>query len=313
MVSWAYHQNAFVPLDQVSIALNDVGFAMGVTVTDQCRTYGQRPFRLQDHLNRFARSCQLCGVHCPVTLAELEKIIGEVLERNVQQSAAGVDWSIVWLATPGEVGSFLGQPGTVRDAKPRLTVYGFPVDHNRFEQFERDGVELRIPKTVTSPAGTVVHPHAKQRSRLHWWLAEGTVKHTHPHAQALLLDGDGYVTECASSNFLMVKRGEVFSPRRSRILPGVSLLVVEELCRENGIRFIEGDLREDDLEQAEEAFVSSTPFGIAPVGNLCGRQLALDGAVYGRLQSAWQRMVQRFIADQVKSGRSGFVHRQQCC
>ncbi|MFT3879539.1 MAG: aminotransferase class IV [Gemmatales bacterium] len=288
---WAYHDGAFKPLDQVSIALNDVGFVMGVTVTDQCRTYGQQPFRLDDHVRRFYRSCELCGVACPVQRSELERIIGEVLWRNVPLELPGVEWSIVWFATPGVVGSFLGQPGTVRDASPRLTVYAFPIDAGRFADYYERGAELRLARKVTSPPASVIHPHAKQRSRLHWWLAEGEVKHQYPTASAFLLDAEGYVTETASCNVLLVRDGEVLSPRRSRILPGVSLLVVEELCTKERIRFREADLKEADLATAEEAMICSTPFGIAPVGLLEGRRLAIDGGVFMRLWGAWLRLV----------------------
>jgi branched-chain amino acid aminotransferase len=287
---WAYHDGAFKPLDQVSIALNDVGFVMGVTVTDQCRTYGQQPFRLDDHVRRFYRSCELCGVACSVKAEELERIIGEVLRRNVSLESPATEWSIVWFATPGIVGSFLGQPGTVRDASPRLTVYAFPIDAGRFADYYERGAELRLARKVTSPPSSVIHPHAKQRSRLHWWLAEGEVKHQYPTATALLLDAEGYLTETASCNVLLVRDGEVLSPRRSRILPGVSLKVVEELCAKEGIRFREADLKEADLATAEEAMICSTPFGIAPVGLLEGRRLRIDGGVVTRLRGAWLKM-----------------------
>ena len=287
---WAYHDGAFKPLDQVSIALNDVGFVMGVTVTDQCRTYGQKPFRLKDHVKRFARSCELCGVHCPVTEPKLTQIIEETLHRNLLLAPLETEWSIVWFATPGQVGSFLGQPGTVRDATPLLTVYAFPLDVRRFPSYYELGAELRLARNVTSPPANIIHPHAKQRSRLHWWLAEGGVKHQYPTASALLLSPEGFITETASCNLVLVRDGKVFSPRRTTVLPGVSLLVVEELCAKEGIGFVEADLREADLATADEAILSSTPFGIAPVGLLEGRQLPIDGLVFTRLWAAWLRL-----------------------
>ncbi len=290
MSSWAYHVNKYIPLDQVSIPLNDVGFVMGVTVTDQCRTYGQKPFRLHVHLNRFVRSCELCGVHCPVTKEELEQIASEVLRRNLPLATPSTEWSIVWFATPGPVGSFIGQPGTVRDAVPRMTVYAFPIDTSRFQSYYTQGAELRLARNIAAPASSFIHPHAKQRSRLHWWLAEGEVKHRHPTATALLLDSEGFVTETASANLFIVKKGQVLSPRRTRILPGISLQVVQELCLQETIPFSEADLREADLMDADEAFLSSTPFGIAPVGLLEGHPLPTEGRLFSKLRTAWLRL-----------------------
>lgn len=290
MSFWAYQVDQFVPLNQVSIALNDVGFVMGVTVTDQCRTYGQKPFRLPEHIKRFFHSCALCGVHCPVNETELSQIINDLLQRNLPLSASDAEWSIVWFATPGQVGSFLGMPGTVREAKPRLIVYAFPLDVRRFPSYYEQGAELRLARNITSPPSNVIHPHAKQRSRLHWWLAEGEVKIRFPTAQALVLDAGGFVTETASCNLLLIRESQVLSSRRTRILNGVSLQVVEELCVKEGIVFAEADLREVDLMTADEAILSSTPFGIAPVGLLEGRRLPIDGPLFTRLWAAWSKL-----------------------
>ena len=289
MSYWAYQVDQFLPLDQVSIALNDVGFVMGVTVTDQCRTYGQKPFRLPEHIERFFRSCSLCGVHCPVNEAELSQVINDLLQRNLPLAEPLAEWSIIWFATPGNVGSFLGQPGTVRETKPRLIIYAFPLDARRFPSYYEQGAELRLARNVISPPANVIHPHAKQRSRLHWWLAQGEVKMRFSTAEALLLDTDGLVTETASCNLVLVRTGEVLSPRRSRILQGISLQVVEELCVQEGIRFVEADLREGDLATADEAILCSTPFGIAPVGSLEGHKLPIDGPVFTRLWTEWSK------------------------
>ncbi len=285
----AWDDGTFRPLDQVSIALNDVGFVMGVTVADQCRTYGQKPFRLLEHITRFLHSCALCGVHCPVSENELSQIINDLLQRNLPLAAPDTEWSIAWFATPGQVGSFLGQPGTVREAKPRLIVYAFPLDVRRFPSYYEQGAELRLSRNITCLPANVIHPHAKQRSRLHWWLAEGEVKSKFRTAQALLLDAEGFVTETASCNLVLVRAGQVLSPRRSRILQGISLQVVDELCVKEGIRFVEADLREADLATADEAILCSTPFGIAPVGLLEGRKLPIEGPVFTRLWTEWSK------------------------
>ena len=47
----------FLPQSRGTLALNDAGFVFGATVTDLCRTFAHRPYRLADHLARFAVSC----------------------------------------------------------------------------------------------------------------------------------------------------------------------------------------------------------------------------------------------------------------
>lgn len=287
----AYQSGRYSSLDEVRIALNDAGFAFGVTVTDQCRTYGQKPFRLQDHLDRFQQSCQLCDVACPATSGEIQAIIEELLKRNVPLAPANTEWTIVWLATPGLIGSFLGQPGGILDSQSELVVYCFPLDTNRFAHYYTQGAEVWVAESVRS-IPTDIHPaQAKQRSRLHWWLAEREVKKKHPKALALLLDQEGFITETALANLVLVREGTVLSPKRSKILPGVSLKVVMEICAREGIRFQEADIRQEELATVEEAIVCSTPFGIAPVGLIEGLKLEVNGVMFRNLWQGWQHKI----------------------
>src|SRR5258708_2195876 len=105
----AYQSGQYKPLDEVSIALNDAGFVYGATVTDQCRTYRQKPFRLEEHVRRFRRSCELCRVTQLYSDEALTEIIERLIAENSKHVGSEIEWSIIWLATPGLVGSFLGE------------------------------------------------------------------------------------------------------------------------------------------------------------------------------------------------------------
>lgn len=284
----AYQAGRFLPLSELQIAPHDAGFAMGVGVTDQCRTYQLRPFRLDDHLARFARSCELCDVECPLSITELRQLLFDLLDRIVKTEPGVADWSLVWCVTPGLMGSYLGQPGGVLEAKPRLIAYAFPVDSSRFKHYFTQGAVLHIARRVHSPGDFTVL--AKQRSRLHWYLAEREVKRKNPQAQALLLDHNGCITETASGNLLLVREGSLYSPSTGSVLPGVTLEVVQELAGTLRIPFVEASLTEADLATAEEAILTSTPFGIAPVSQIEERSLRIDGETYRKLQAAWDAM-----------------------
>lgn len=288
MIYWAYQANEFKPLHDVKIAIHDIGFMMGVTVTDQCRTYRQQLFRLEDHLERFARSCELCSVRIPPRDNSLRNCIHEVLNRNLRESNDVAEWSVVWLLTPGKLESFYGKHGGILDATPELIVYALPLDENRYQHYYKTGAEVLIARSVQS--NQMISPFAKQRSRLHWWLAENEVKSQSKLAHPLLLDHDGYITETTTCNLVLIRGGKVISPTRHRILQGISLKMLEEICRKLGIPFIEADLREEDLAAAEEALLASTPFGIAPIGQLAGKVLPVQGPVFQRLWNGWNEL-----------------------
>ena len=57
------HRRAqFLPYAAARLSLHDAGFVFGATVSDLCRTFRHRLFRLSDHLARFADSCRLVGI-----------------------------------------------------------------------------------------------------------------------------------------------------------------------------------------------------------------------------------------------------------
>jgi branched-chain amino acid aminotransferase len=79
----------------------------------------------------------------------------------------------------------------------------------------------------------------------------------------------------------------VQTPPRSGVLGGVSLQVVEELCRQLGIPFEERPLRLDDCLAADEAMLSCTSFCLAGVSRLQGTSLTFPGPIFEQLRRAW--------------------------
>lgn len=290
MTFWAFQHDQFLPLDQVRLSPADAGFAFGATITDQCRTYQQKPFRLYDHLHRFFRSASLVGMPVPYSFERIGAILQELLERNRKQLPAA-EWTLTWLLTPGDVGYFLGRPGGLMEAQPHFLAYSYPLQTERFSLYYTQGATVMLSRTTQSVPASVISPQIKQRSRIHWWMAEREIKSRHPQAHALLLDSQGHFTETASANVLLVSQGKVYSPRRNNILHGMSLQVTEELCQLCGIHFEETDLTEKDIGEAEEAFLSSTPYGIAPIGLFEDRTLPVHGPIFSKLRLAWDELV----------------------
>jgi len=272
----AYLHPHFLPRADAHLPLHDAGFVWGATITDLCRTFRYRPFRLTDHLRRFRQSCELARV--PLTASDDE--LTAVAERLVAHNAAPLppdgDLAVVFFATPGPVGYYLGEPGGPGDAHPTLGAHTFPLPFARYHRLVRDGAVLAVPAVRHVPAACV-DPRIKQRSRLPWWIAEQEARRIEPGASALLLDADGYVTETAAANFLIVRGGAVVSPPRDAILNGVSLQVVEELCGELGIPFAEARLTVEDCGGADEAMLAGTSYCLAGVRRVAGVDLPASG------------------------------------
>lgn len=294
----AYVNGQLVPQSQARLPFHDAGFVFGATATDLCRTFRQRLYRLADHLARFRATCRLARIPQPHSDAELASIAEQLVERNATRLGPGQELALVLLATPGPVGYYAGLPGSPGDGAPTLLLHTFPLPVERYVRLFREGARLVVPPTRHVPAACVP-PQAKQRSRLHWWIAEQEAHALDPRASALLLDLAGRVTETAAANLLVVRAGQVLTPRRTGVLDGVSLRVVEELCGSLGIPFAEADLTVEACQRADEVLLSSTGFCLVPVCSLDGQPIPCPGPVYERLLAAWSAQVGLDIRAQV--------------
>jgi branched-subunit amino acid aminotransferase/4-amino-4-deoxychorismate lyase len=285
-----------LPQTQAALALNDAGFVFGATVTDLCRTFGRRPYRWRAHLDRFRNSST--AAHIPVTYSDAQ--ITAWADELIAHNATTGELAIVLFATPGPVGYYLGQPGGVGDAAPTFGMHTFPLPLARYRGLIEQGARLVVPSVRQVPADCV-DPRIKQRSRMHWWLADRAVRDVQPGAQALLLDTDGGVTETAAANFLIVRAGTVVSPPREQILGGISLGVVEELCGRLGIVMDFRPIGLAEALRADEAMLASTPYCLAGVSEINGTRLAWPGGVMRRLIEAWSENVDMDIHGQIRA------------
>jgi branched-chain amino acid aminotransferase len=297
----AYLHGRFLPQGEARLALNDAGFVSGATVTDLVRTFAHRLFRLADHLRRFRQSCALARIPQPLSDDELTAVAERLVSHNAAPLRPEQDLALVLFATPGPVGYYLGQPGGPGDGPPTLGLHTFPLPFARYARLFREGARLVVPATRQVPR-ECIDPHVKQRSRLHWWLAEQEARQVDPGASALLLDAGGFITETAFANLLVVRGGKVLTPPRSGVLGGVSLQVAEGLCGQLGVPFEERPLRLDDCLAADEAMLSCTSFCLAGVSRLQGTSLAFPGPVFEQLLRAWGGKVGLDVRAQILAG-----------
>lgn len=289
-----------VPQSQARLALNDAGFVFGATVTDLCRTFRRRPYRWVEHLSRFRRGCERIDIRPTCTDAQLTAWADELLRHNGALLAADAELALVLFATPGPIGYYLGLPCGVGDAPPTFGMHTFPLPFERYRPLVERGADLVVPEVRHVPP-ECVDRRIKQRSRLHWWLADRAARRLRPGVQALLRDDDGTLTETAAANFLIVRSGAVISPPAERILGGVSLGVVRELCDRLGIAFREESLTLDTALTAEEALLTSTPYGLVGVRRLQDREYACPGPITQRLLAAWNAAVGLDIHGQIRA------------
>ena len=299
----AYLNGRYIPADQASIPLYDAGFVLGVTVTEQMRTFGGKLFHTARHLNRLYRSLERVGIDCPLSAEEMTDVAQQIVAHNHPLLEKGDDLGLVIFVTPGAQRSISGGKRT----GPTVGLHTFPLAFELWADRYETGESLVVTRTRQVPA-ECWPAEIKCRSRMHYYLADREAAHIEEGARALLTDLDGFVTETASANIAVYRKTEgLLTPPHTKALGGISLATLAELAAEQGIPIREYDLRPDDVLAADEVFLTSTPLCMLPVTRVNRQPIGTGtpGPLFERVLTAWSKRVGIDIAQQAKQ----FAHR----
>jgi branched-subunit amino acid aminotransferase/4-amino-4-deoxychorismate lyase len=307
-----YFRGRMVPASEAHLPLSDAGFVLGATVTELTRTFERRLFRLGEHLERLFRSLQRVRIDPGLSPQELAAISQELVAHNAALLPDGDELGLVHVVTPGAYPTYAGLGGETPSAGPTVCIHTFPLPFELWATRMEQGVRLVTPATRQVPP-ECADPAMKQRSRMHYYLADLEARDVDPSASALLLDLDGNVTETNGANFMMVSDRTLITPTLRNTLPGISRRTVMELAAELGIPCLERDFGREEAAGADEAFLTSTPYCIMPVSHLDGVPLGsgVPGPVTNRIQSAWSRLVGIDLVEQIIRGAARRESRRQ--
>lgn len=290
----------FVPASEAAISIYDLGIVLGATLTEMTRTFSGEPFRLDEHVARLYRSLHYAGIKVNLTPNEMIGKTLELIAANSAQLGEGEDLGIVHFVTPGENPIYAGSAaGNVR-LEPTVCIHSFPLPFSAWRHLIADGAHVVTPSIRHIPP-QCLEPKMKNRSRLHWFIAEQQSQNVDPKAISLLLDLEGNITECAGSNFLIVRGQTIYSPTSRNILGGVSMATVRELAGQLGWDWVEKDLQIYDVANADEAWLTTTPYCAAPCTRINNTQIGTGepGPMYHKLMTAWSDLVGMDIVDQI--------------
>lgn len=286
----AYLNGRYLPQPQCVLPIYDAGIVMGAAVTDLLRTYGGRPFAAREHVERFLQSARYAYLDLGLSSHDLLGIVEHLINHN-REAWPGRDLSLVFYATAGEFPVYAGAAGMAGDLRPTVCLHCFPLPLQLWKDSLTQGVHAVTPTQRHLPPN-VLSSKIKHRNRLHMWIGDRQAKLADPKAVGLFLDLDGNITESGGANFVVFDRGVISSPQRNNILWGVTLDTVARLAEKLGYRFVERDLQIFDVVQAEEAWLCSTPFFLAPVVKING--LAVGNGTPG---TVWKRLAEALSAE----------------
>jgi branched-chain amino acid aminotransferase len=271
---------AIVAPEAAKVSVYDRGFLYGDAVFEVLRTYAGVPFALDEHLGRLHRSAGRVALALPVAegtiRAEVERAVAE--SRNTE--------SYVRIVVTRGSGPLSLDPDTARD--PLRVVLVEPLTPPGREAYANGiaAVTVHTRRTVDETAAV----GAKVTNYLANLLAVRAAK-ARGAQEALILDALGRVVEGATSNVFVVNAGRARTPPESAgILPGITRAHVLVAAARLGIAVDEGELRPEDLYQADEVFITSSIRELLPVVTVDDRRVGggLPGPVCRQLHQAFR-------------------------
>jgi branched-chain amino acid aminotransferase len=256
-----YIDGKFYGEDQAKVSVLDHGLLYGDGIFEGIRAYNGRVFRLKEHLDRLFCSAKAILLTMPMTHAELTKAVVQTCRRNKVR-----DGYIRLLVTRG-VGTLGLNP--YRCKRPTVVIIAGKIQLYPPELYERGMAVVTVP-TVRN-LHSALNPAIKSLNYLNNILAKIEAINSGCE-EAVLLNAEGFVSECTGDNLFIVKEGQLMTPPLSAgALYGITRRVVMEIAEESGMKVSEPNLTRYDLFNADECFLTGTGAEIVPVVKIDGR------------------------------------------
>jgi branched-chain amino acid aminotransferase len=248
--------------DEARVSVFDSGFVLGDGVWEGLRVHHGKIAFLEQHLDRLYGGAKALDMEMEVTPQQLVKRLYNVLEANTMQEGVHIRLMVSRgiKATPY-------QDPRITITPPTMVI--IPEYKNALPETASRGIRL-FTVHVRRGYPDVQDPKLNSHSKLNCITA--CIQATKAGAdEALMLDPHGFVATCNSTHFFIVRKGEVWTSSGDYCLDGITRGVVIELCETNNIPVYQKNFSLTDVYRADEAFVTGTFAGLAPVSEIDGR------------------------------------------
>jgi len=212
-------------------------------------TQGTKIFKAYDHYERLRHSCVSVGIPFDYDTETLIQVTYQLLEKNKLKDAyirplvyCSPNMS---LTAPKEVfimiavwewGKYLG------DSLLKLCL-------SSYQRPNPNSVKVEAKITGHYVNSILATSEAKVRG----------------YDEALMLDMNGFIAEAPGANFFLEKDGVLSTPLLGHILPGITRQTVINICKELDIPVQERNIKPEELQEADSAFLCGTAAEVAGI------------------------------------------------
>lgn len=292
-----YVNGELVPRSDAKISVFDSGYLVGDGVWEAVRLHQGVLVFLEEHMERLWQGAATIGMRLPFSQRELEQTLEHTLASNRMNDGVHIRFMVTRgiKRTPSQ--------------DPRLLVTGPNLvvipEYKRVSPTPiLQGIKL-FTSTIRRGSPDYLDPRLNCHSKLHEVMA--LVQAIEAGAdEALMLDIHGFVATCNSTNFFIVRKGEVWTSTGQYCMNGITRGKVLEVCRQHGVPSQERAFSLFDVYGADEAFVTGTFGGLTPVVNVDGRTIGSGspGPMTAHLRQLYEQAVADYVAKTKATSRA---------
>lgn len=277
-----YVNGRIAPADQAVVPVYDHGFLYGEGVYETLRTYNLVPFLYDQHCRRLRASARYINLPVPFEDDELRRWIEQTIAAAGDLREAYI--RILLTRGVGDLTYDLSATPT-----PSLIIIVKPFDEPPPRVFQ-EGIRISLVSILRNHPGSV-NPIIKSNNLLNNALAMQEA-HTRGAEEALMCNYRGELSECAQSNFFIVRDGVALTPRsEAGLLEGITRDFIFEVGDAAGVPVERAPLYPADLDTAQEAFITGSTRELSPVVRIDDRVIGSGrpGPITLRLLETFRR------------------------
>ena len=280
-----YINGEFFHRSEATVSVLDSGFLLGDGVWEGIRLHEGKLLHFDAHMDRLFNGAELISLAINLNRNQLQQAIQKTLDKNQMES----DIHIRLIISRGLKKTPYQHPKVTLGDPTIVIIPEYKVAN---QDVARKGIKLASVETIRDYR--VQNPNINSLSK-HNCIAACIEAEKKGADEGLMFDPNGYVTTCNSTNFFIIRSGEVWTSTGEYCLKGITRSTVISICKQNQIPVHEKNFSIDDVYTADEAFVTGTFAGITPVVEIDGRQ------INNNLRGELTKTLQNYYKDQVNS------------
>ena len=257
-----YINGEFFEKENAKISVFDHGFLYGDGAFEGIRSYDGLVYKLNEHMDRLLESLHTLMIQLPMTKKQLTGAVIKTLQVNKLNDA------YIRLVVSRGVGD-LGLDPRKCKGHASIIIITDKITLYPAELYQKGMEIITVPTVKNHPEA--LNPELKSLNYLNNILAKIEATNV-GYNEAIMLDSNGYVTECTGDNIFIIKDGVLSTPTNGR-LKGITRQAVIELAQKNKISVQERLFTRHEVFNAHECFLTGTAAEIIPVVKLDGRQI----------------------------------------